>query len=148
MVSVRIRVPAPNKACKERDVPIKFNLMNTAVGITAALAMVAAVIGFDSRYLTDSDLDVAKIEFMAETDKRYTIAADLETTKNEIINELRQEVSKNRAVMIASMQRTADDIEFQMMEHEQDGTKVPRFLIEKHKQIIRQIEDLQEVDRD
>ncbi len=50
--------------------------------------------------------------------------------------------------MIASMQRTADDVEFQMLEHEQDGTKVPRFLIEKHKQIIRQIEDLQEIDRD
>jgi len=60
---------------------------------------------------------------------------------------MRREVSKNRAVMIASMQRSADDIEFQIMEHEQNGDKVPRFLIEKHKQITRQIEDLQDVDR-
>ena len=124
----------------------KITLTNTVAGITAALALIAGVIGFDSRYLKEADLDAAKIEFMAETDAKYTIAADLETTKNEIINELRQEVSKNRAVMIASMQRSADDIEFQMMEHEQEGTKVPRFLIEKHKQIIRQIEDLQEIE--
>lgn len=128
--------------------PINFNLTNTVVGVTAALGLVAAVIGFDSRYLKEADLDTAKIEFMAETDQKYTKSADLEAVKDEIINELRQEVSKNRAVMIASMQRTADDIEFQMLEHEQNGTKVPRFLLEKHKQIIRQIEDLQEVDRD
>lgn len=128
--------------------PFNFNLTNTIVGVTAALGLVAAVIGFDSRYLNQTDLDSAKIAFMAETDQKYTRAADLETTKNEIIDELRQEVSKNRAVMIASMQRTADDIEFQMMEHEENGTKVPRFLIEKHKQILRQIEDLQEIDKD
>ncbi len=128
----------------ERD--MKFNLMNTVAGVTTALALVAGVITFDSRYLKEADLDAAKIEFMAETDAKYTRADDLEAVKNEIINELRQEVSKNRAVMIASMQRTADDIEFQMMEHEQNNTKVPRFLIEKHKQIIRQIEDLQEIE--
>jgi len=126
----------------------KINLTNTVAGVTAALALIAGVIGFDSRYLKEADLDAAKIEFMSETDKKYTRADDLEAVKNEIINELRQEVSKNRAVMIASMQRTADDIEFQMMEHEQGGTKVPRFLIEKHKQILRQIEDLQDVDKD
>lgn len=126
--------------------PIDFNLTNTVVGVTAALGLVAGVIGFDSRYLKKPDLVTTKIEILAETDRIYTKADDLEAVKNEIINELRQEVSKNRAVMIASMQRTADDIEFQMMEHESDGTKVPRFLIEKHKQIIRQIEDLKEVE--
>ncbi len=128
--------------------PIKLNLTNVVAGIVTALALVSGIIGFDSRYLNDDDLKAAKIEFMAETDKKYTISADLEAVKTEIIDELRREVSKNRAVMIASMQRTADDVEFQMLEHEQDGTKVPRFLIEKHKQIIRQIEDLQEIDRD
>ena len=128
----------------ERD--MKFNVMNTVGSVVAALAMIAAVISFDARYLKDEDLSVAKTEFLAVTDERYTVADDLETTKNEIINELRTEVSKNRSVMIASMQRTADDIEFQMMEHEQNGTKVPRFLLEKHKQILRQIEDLQDVD--
>lgn len=108
-------------------VNMKFNIMGLVTGIVAVLAMIAAVIGADAR---------------------YTKYDDLQDIKNEIIDEMRREVSKNRAVMIASMQRSADDIEFQMMEHEQEGTKVPRFLIEKHKQITRQIEDLQAVDRD
>ena len=125
---------------------MKFNLMNVVAGTTTVLALIAAVIGADARYLKENDLEQAKIELISITDAKYTIAADLEDVKNEIINELRQEVSKNRAVMIASMQRTADDIEFQMMEYEQDSVKIPRFLIEKHKQIIRQIEDLQEVE--
>jgi septation ring formation regulator EzrA len=50
--------------------------------------------------------------------------------------------------MIAGMQRDADDIEFQMIEIEEAGEKVPRFLKEKHKQITRQIEDLKAVDTD
>jgi len=107
-------------------VNMKFNIMNIVAGIAAVLTMVGAVLTADSRYIKSDDLELAK---------------------NEIINEMRREVAKNRAVMIASMQRTADDLEFQMMEHEQDGTKIPRFIIEKHKQITRQIEDLQEVDR-
>ena len=105
---------------------MKFNIMNLVAGVIAVLTMIAAVIGADARYIKSDDL---------------------ENAKNEIINEMRREVSKNRAVMIASMQRSADDIEFQIMEHEQNDQKVPRFLIEKHKQITRQIEDLQDVDR-
>jgi len=62
--------------------------------------------------------------------------------KNEIINEMRREVAKNRTVMIASMQRDADDLEFQMMEYEHKKQPAPRFIIEKHKQITRQIEEL------
>jgi len=107
-------------------VNMKFNMMNLVAGIIAVLTMIGAIIGADARYVKSDDLTLAK---------------------NEIINEMRREVSKNRAVMIASMQRSADDIEFQIMEHEQKGAKVPRFLIEKHKQISRQIEDLQDVDR-
>ena len=103
---------------------MKFNLMNIVAGIIAVLTMIGAVLGADARYTKQDDLLAAK---------------------NEIINEMRTEVSKNRAVMIGSMQRDADDLEFMMMEHEQNGTKVPRYIIEKHKQIERQIEELQAV---
>lgn len=106
---------------------MKFNLMNIVASITAVLAMIGAVIGADSRYTKHDDL------------------LDI---KNEIVEEMRREITKNRAVMIASMQRNADDIEFQMIEIEEAGEKVPRFLKEKHKQITRQIEDLKAVDKD
>ena len=101
--------------------------MNLVVGTGAVIAMIGGIITADSRYIKSDDLELAK---------------------NEIINEMRREVSKNRAVMIASMQRNADDIEFQIAEIEQQGNKVPRFLIEKHRQITRQIEDLKAVDKE
>jgi len=44
--------------------------------------------------------------------------------------------------MIGSMQRDADDLEYQMLEFTQTNKPVPRFIVEKHKQIIRQIEEL------
>ena len=106
---------------------MKSNLMNLVAGITAVLAMIGGIIAADARYTKEEDLQLIK---------------------NEIINEMRREVTKNRAVMIASMQRDADDIEFQMFELEEKGEKVPRFLKEKHKQITRQIEDLKAVDKD
>ena len=106
---------------------MKFNIMNIVAGITAVLAMIGGIIAADARYTKQNDL------------------MDI---KNEIIEEMRREVTKNRAVMIASMQRDADDIEFQMIEIEERGEKVPRFLKEKHKQITRQIEDLKAVGKD
>jgi hypothetical protein len=105
---------------------MKFNLMNVIAGVVTVLTMIAAVLAADARYTKD---------------------ADLQQVKNEIIDEMRREVAKNRAGMIASMQRDADDLEFMMLEHEQEGKKIPRYIIEKHKQIERQIEDLQDVDR-
>jgi hypothetical protein len=106
---------------------MKFNLMNIVASITAVLALIGGIIAFDSR---------------------YTKQNDLLQIKDEIVEEMRREVTKNRAVMIAGMQRDADDIEFQMIEIEESGEKVPRFLKEKHKQITRQIEDLKAVDTD
>ena len=103
---------------------MKFNLMNLVAGIVAVLTMIGGVIAADARYTKDDDLQLIK---------------------NEIINEMRREVTKNRAVMIALMQRDADDIEFQMVEIEDKDEKVPRFLKEKHKQISRQIESLKSV---
>lgn len=95
--------------------------MNIIAGTTAALALIAAILAADAR---------------------YTKRDDLTAIKNEIINELRREVAKNRTVMIASMQRNADDLEFQMMDYEQQNKSIPRFIVEKHKQITRQIEEL------
>jgi hypothetical protein len=97
-------------------------IKNAAAVIVTALAIVAAVLGADDRYGKKSDL---------------------EDMKNEIINEMRLEVTKNRAVMILNMQRDADDLEFQMLEIKDVGNKVPRYIIEKHTEIIRQIKNLQ-----
>ena len=127
MAKIGIRFPLPAPNIPWMGVYMKFSIMNAVATGTAILAMVAAVIGADSRYVKSDDLQQAK---------------------NEIINEMRYEVSKNRAVMIASMQRNADDIEFQIAEIEQEGNKAPRFLIEKHRQITRQIEDLKAVDKE
>ena len=44
--------------------------------------------------------------------------------------------------MIDAMQREADDLEYQMMELEKNKHKVPRYMSEKHRQILRQIEAL------
>ena len=102
---------------------MQINIMNLVGGITAVLALISAIIAADARY-TKSD--------------------DLQDVKKEIINEMRTEVTKNRTVMISSMQRDADDLEFMMMEYERKKQDVPRYIIEKHKQIIRQIEELKE----
>jgi len=95
--------------------------MNIIGGATAVVALITAIIAADAR---------------------YTKNEDLQDIKNEIINEMRREVSKNRTVMIASMQRDADDLEFQMMDYEQNNKPIPRFIVEKHKQITRQIDEL------
>ena len=95
--------------------------MNIVAGTAAVLTLIGAIITADAR---------------------YTKQDDLQDIKNEIINEMRFEISKNRTVMIASMQRDADDLEFQMMDYEQKQKPIPRFIIEKHKQITRQIEEL------
>lgn len=76
-------------------------------------------------------------------DARYTKDADLQSVKTEIIQELRTEVTKNRSVMIATMEREADDIEFEISQLEDAGATVPRYLSEKHKQILRAIERLE-----
>ena len=46
------------------------------------------------------------------------------------------------------MQREADDIEFKIQEMETAGQPVPRYLVEKHKQILRSIEKLEDGEDD
>lgn len=108
--------------------------MNVVAGITAALALFAGVIAFDTRYTKQAEF-THSMEEMKEM---------VETAKTDIIDEMRQEVVKNRTVMINAMQREADDLEFRMMELEQDGKPVPRYMSDKFKQINRQIEALNE----
>lgn len=104
---------------------MQLNIMNIIGGISAVLALIGGIIAADGRYTKNDDLT---------------------TVKNEIINEMRTEVTKNRTVMISSMQRDADDLEFMMMEFDRKKQETPRYVIEKHKQIIRQIEELKNDD--
>ena len=77
-------------------------------------------------------------------DSRYLKSGDLETTKNDIVGEMRQEIVKNRSVMINNMQREADDLEFHISELQSKNKPVPRYLQEKLKQITRQIQELKD----
>lgn len=72
-----------------------------------------------------------------------TLATDEElfTAKHEIISEMRREVVKNRGVMKSTMQREADDILWEMSEIDPNSDKY-KHLAEKHRDIIRQIEEL------
>jgi len=102
---------------------MKNNIMNIVAGVGAVLAMISAVIAADAR---------------------YTKQSDLQDIKDEIINEMRREVTINRAGMIGNMQRDADDIEYQILEFDRQGKTAPRYMVEKQKLITRQIADLKE----
>jgi len=108
--------------------------MNVIAGITAALALFAGVITFDGRYTKQA-------EFIHAIDEVKTMLGE---AKTDIIDEMREEVVKNRTVMINAMQREADDLEFRMMELDQNQKPIPRYMSDKFKQINRQIEALQE----
>ena len=107
-----------------------LNPMKIAAGITAALALIGSIIGFDARYAKQADID-----------------SKLNNVKDQIINEMRTEIVRNRSVMISAMQREADDLEYQMMELQRHHKEVPRYMSDKHKQILRQIEALKEYDK-
>lgn len=100
----------------------KFSLTQLITTLGAAFALIAAIFAIDARYTKDTDL---------------------QHVKDEIVGELRTEVAKNRSIMIDTMQREADDIEFKIIEMEAAGKIVPRYLSEKHKQITRAIEKLE-----
>ncbi len=103
--------------------------MNLIAGITAILALIGGIIAFDARYAKESEI----------TEKLVSI-------KNDIINEMRREVVKNRSVMISAMQREADDLEYRTVVLENDNKPVPRYISDKFKQITRQIEELKDDD--
>lgn len=96
-----------------------------ATYVVTILGMVAAIFVFDDRYSKEAELQ-GKFDLLQAA----------------IIKEMRQEVAKNRNAMISNMQRDADDVEFAIKTLEDAGQPVPRFQIEKFKQITRDIEEL------
>lgn len=93
--------------------------------VAAILGMVAAVFVFDDRYAKEDGL-----------------TEQLTSMQTSIIAEMRVEVTKNRSAMISNMQRDADDLEYEMSQIERAGNQPPRHMIDKHKQILRDIEEL------
>lgn len=103
-----------------------FNaLKSKALFIAAIVGMIAGVVVLDDRYAKENELQ-----------------SKLDVVQNNIIGEMRKEVAKNRNAMINNMQRDADDVEFAIKTLEGATKPVPRFLIEKFKQINRDIEGL------
>ncbi len=96
-----------------------------ATYVATILSMVAAVFVFDDRYAKEDGLQ-----------------GKLDVLQLAIIKEMRVEVAKTRNAMISNMQRAADDIEFEIKTLEDEGKPVPRFQLEKFKQITRDIEKL------
>jgi hypothetical protein len=103
-----------------------------AGAIAAILGMVAAVFVFDDRYEKAADADADQI----------VLTDQLTNMQTSIISEMRVEVTKNRSAMISNMQLDADDIEYEISQIERRSEEVPRHLIDKHKQILRDIEEL------
>lgn len=103
--------------------------MSIIAGVSAVVALIGGIIAFDSRYAKQEDF-----------------SSKLSDVKDQIIDEMRREVVKNRSVMISAMQREADDLEFQISILERGNQEVPRYMTEKHKLITREIEGLKHED--
>ncbi len=108
---------------------MQFNFPHTSLSKLVSIvgtigALVGGFLAFDARY------------------NPAPIQAQLEAAKTELITELRTEIAITRAAMLSNMLREADDIEYQISEYELNNKQPPRFLVEKHKQIIRDIEEL------
>jgi len=103
-----------------------------AGAIAAILGMIAAVFVFDDRYEKTADADADQV----------ALTEQLNNMQTSIISEMRVEVTKNRSAMISNMQLDADDIEYEISQLERRNEDVPRHLIDKHKQILRDIEEL------
>jgi hypothetical protein len=102
-------------------------IITTAIGVVTTIATIGGgFLFFEDRYAHQSDLTVS-----------------LNSAKNEIIATLSAEVVKNRAVMITTMQREADELEYQITMLQAEGKPVPRHIIDKFKAITRSIEDLE-----
>ena len=103
-----------------------FNaLKSKALFIAAIVGMIAGVVVLDDRYAKEDGLQ-----------------SKLDLLQSAVIKEMRLEVAKNRNAMISNMQRDADDVEFAIKKLEDANQPVPRFQIEKFKQITRDIEEL------
>jgi len=99
--------------------------------VTTALTLMTAIFVFDDRYA-----------------KHDAISGDIEKVKEDIISEMRLQISKNRVAMISNMQRDADDLEFMIYTSRQKGEEPLRYIVDKHKQILRDIEQLKSYEKD
>lgn len=97
-------------------------ILSIVGGISASLALVATIIAGYNTITTDEELMAAK---------------------KEIITEMRREVVRNRGVMISALQRTADDLLWDMQGLDQTSDLF-KHLSEKHRQITREIEELKD----
>ncbi len=80
--------------------PINFNIPKPFNWILAIVGSV--IVGSGSVY------------GLLQLDDRYSKATDLEKAKVEIIEELRNEVARNRTIMIRNLEREKLDIEFKL----------------------------------
>lgn len=60
---------------------------------------------------------------LLKLDDRYSKTVDLEQAKIQIIEELRDEVSRNRTIMVRNLERERLEIEFLLDSTEDDGEK-------------------------
>jgi hypothetical protein len=95
-----------------------FSLQKLSGWIGALAVIIGAVFAFDARYNTTPAIDSLKAEVVSE-------------------------IAVNRGAMISMMQGEADDIEFEMIQLEANNETIPRYLVDKHKLLNRQIERLQ-----
>jgi len=93
-------------------------------GISAIVALVATLIsGYDS----------------------LTTDTELADAKKDIIVEMRREVVKNRGAMISIIQQSADDLLWDMQQMDQT-TELYKYKLDKHNQLLKQIEELKDED--
>lgn len=78
---------------------------------------------------------------LLKLDDRYSKATDLEKAKTEIIEELRNEVAKNRTIMIRNLERENLDMDF-LLEGEVDGGE-RRYLLSKKRAISSALKELE-----
>jgi len=79
-------------------------------------------------------------------DDRYTKRADLEAVKDQIIGEMRSEVSKNRDIMIQNLEREQLDLEFEIETIQDSSVPVPHYLRAKVREIENTLKELQSED--
>lgn len=79
---------------------------------------------------------------LLKLDDRYSKAHDLQEAKVQIIEELREEVSRNRTIMIRNLEREKLDVEFLLENTEEAGEK--RYLRGKIRAIESALKELEE----
>ncbi len=95
--------------------------------VTTVLGLAAGIFVFDDRYA-----------------KAKTFNDAVNRAKLEVIQEMRSEVGRNRKAMVSNMQREADDLEYEMSILRAAAAEVPRYMVEKHRNLLRDIRELQQ----